>query len=451
MNAKIGWGIHMSNELSVTNFINTELKMFSNSDNIRSIPSIIDGFKEAQRKAIYGLSKYGNSKEKVSRLAGKCAIDTNYAHGETSMCGTIVGLAQTYPGANNLNLLEPMGQFGTILSPDASSERYISTMKSKWFDLVLDSEDELIYKYKADDGVTIEPEHYYPVLPLWLVNGTNGIGTGYASGIIQRNVNDVARAIKNILTGKDIDELLPYFNGWRGTVVKTDTATKFEFHGKYELVNTTTIKVTELPIGYTVDKYKTILIDLLDRQVIKDYDNNSKESGFEFVITCPRELTKKTHAQLMVLLKLISRNSDVCTLWDTNNKIKRYDNIVDALHEFVAYRLSKFVEWKLARLLKYQYTIDVLEAKAEFIELWNSNAEIKNMKSSDAVASILSLSAKKLMKDLIKGFMDLNLRSVCIDKRDELLKEITNQVKLKNELDGTTAEQLYLTRLKPFL
>lgn len=49
---------------------------------------------------------------------------------QVSLMMTIVGLAQNFVGSNNLNLLQPLGQFGTRLhgGKDSASPRYIFTM-----------------------------------------------------------------------------------------------------------------------------------------------------------------------------------------------------------------------------------------------------------------------------------------------------------------------------------
>ena len=103
-------------QVSYKDFINKELVLFSNCDNERSIPSLVDGFKPGQRKVMFTCLKRNDKKEvKVAQLAGSVGEKSAYHHGEASLMGTIINLAQDYVGSNNINLLLPNGQFGTRL------------------------------------------------------------------------------------------------------------------------------------------------------------------------------------------------------------------------------------------------------------------------------------------------------------------------------------------------
>jgi len=108
---------HNITSVPIADFVNKELILFSMADNIRSIPSCADGLKPGQRKVLFGCFKKGVVKEiKVAQLAGYVSEKTAYHHGEQSLTATIVGLAQNFVGSNNINLLDPNGQFGTRLA-----------------------------------------------------------------------------------------------------------------------------------------------------------------------------------------------------------------------------------------------------------------------------------------------------------------------------------------------
>lgn len=440
--------------ISISKFIHQEFKHFSNADNIRSIPSIVDGFKDAQRKAIHGMTIFGKSEEKVSRLSSKIAVETNYHHGETSLAGTLVGLAQSFPGANNLNLLEPLGQFGSRLSAEASSERYISTMKSKWFDIVLSEQDRILLKHKIDEGIEIEPENFFPSIPLWLVNGATGIGTGYSVSVYARNPRDVAKLMIMMIKQETVsdairDQLLcPWFRGWKGSVVQREFG-KYEFRGVLEIVNTTTIKITELPIGVGVDKYKQHLIDLMNKQVIKDFDNNSSEDGFEFIISVPREFTKQPVDKLMQTFNLVSKGSDVVTMWDTENKIHPYQDVFIALREFVNLRKTKYAQWKALRLQQYQDNIKRLQIKADFISAWHSMPGVGKMRSDDVLREISN--SIGCAETEIQEFMNIPVRSLALDKVNELHEEITKEIQRHDDLEQTAVNTLFINALGPII
>jgi DNA topoisomerase-2 len=173
---------HSANEVSYADFVNKELIQFSMADNIRSIPSAVDGLKPSQRKVLFSCFKRKLTDEiKVAQLAGYVSEHSAYHHGEASLHGTIVNMAQNYCGSNNLNLLVPSGQFGTRLlgGKDAASPRYIFTKLDPLARLVFHKDDEALINYLDDDGLSIEPDHYVPIIPMVLVNGCDGIGEDY--------------------------------------------------------------------------------------------------------------------------------------------------------------------------------------------------------------------------------------------------------------------------------
>lgn len=239
-----------SKTLPIAKFMNSAFKEFSLYDNVRSIPSITDGFKNSQRKAIYGMLLRGeNSSElQIERLAAQIAAATDYHHGTGSMEGTLVGLANDFAGSNNMNLLVPSGQFGSRLSKDAASGRYIFTKMHDNFRKMFKKEDDLILEHHFVNGEKIEPKQFIPLLPMVLINGAQGTGTGHACVILNYHPNDVKNVVLSILNGKKYDPIIPWFRGFNGTVERNNLQTVIT--GKLEVINTTTIKITELPIGF---------------------------------------------------------------------------------------------------------------------------------------------------------------------------------------------------------
>jgi DNA topoisomerase-2 len=168
-------------KISYPDFVNKELILFSIADCARSIPSVVDGLKPGQRKIMYGSFKRNLKKEiKVAQLAGYISEHTGYHHGEVSLQSTITAMAQCFAGANNVNLLFPSGNFGSRLQggKDAASARYIFTSLSGFARKVISPADDRLLTYNNEDGLQIEPQWYIPVLPMILVNGSEGIGTG---------------------------------------------------------------------------------------------------------------------------------------------------------------------------------------------------------------------------------------------------------------------------------
>jgi len=241
-------------------FINKELIHFSKYDCDRNIPNLMDGLKISLRKILYSAFKKRLSSEiKVAQFSGYVSEHSGYHHGEESLNKTIVGMAQNFVGSNNINLLYPSGQFGSRIKggQDASSPRYIFTRLERITRLIFPQEDDHILKYLDDDGTPVEPQFYVPIIPMVLVNGSKGIGTGFSTEIMCYNPKDIIAYLKNKLKKNTNDniEFFPYYEGFTGVTEKVSD-TKFVFKGKYETLDTDKIRVTELPVGYWTEDFK---------------------------------------------------------------------------------------------------------------------------------------------------------------------------------------------------
>ncbi len=436
---------------SVKDFIDNDLKEFSNLDNVRSIPSLVDGLKDSQRKALFGLIKHGLSEIKVSQLGAFAGMVTHYDHGEVSMCDTIVGLAQNFAGSNNVNLFEPIGQFGSILSSESSAHRYIYTKQSKNLRKYFMHEDDRILKLRESEGETLEPEVYFPLIPMWIVNGVKGIGTGHASTILSRNPKAIRDLVNRLVSGvtpqqKTIDEAMkPYFEGWNGLVEnRDDDPTKWDLVGVIQKVNTTTLKVTELPVTYDVDKFKDILIKLMDKGLIKDFDNNSKKS-FDFEITVSREIGRKTIPELIDMFKLRVGVGENVTLWDTEGKLKRFESAYEALKEFVAFRSEKYQPRKDALLAEYDEEMNWLKNKSLFIEFWNTKNANAGKKAKEQLHK--EMAAEGIEERYFQSLLAMQITSLTMEKIQEHIQKIAEIKKKRDELAAKTIQQLYSTDL----
>merc|ERR1712142_1195187 len=224
-----------------------ELGLFSNMDNERSIPSLVDGFKPGQRKVIFTCLKRNLTKKeiKVAQLAGSVAEVSAYHHGEASLMGTIINLAQNYVGSNNINLLQPIGQFGTRLSggKDSASPRYIFTQLSPLARMIFHENDEPLLKNNYDDNLKIEPEWYIPIIPMVLVNGANGIGTGWMTKIPNFNPREIVANIRRLIRGDELKVMKPWFKGFKGTIEPLDDQ-RFVVNGEIATLSDTKLEIT---------------------------------------------------------------------------------------------------------------------------------------------------------------------------------------------------------------
>ena len=283
--------------VNYTDFVNKELVLFSNMDNERSIPSLVDGFKPGQRKVMYTCLKENLSKKeiKVAQLAGKVAEKSAYHHGEVSLMGTIIGLAHNFIGSNNINLLQPIGQFGTRLSggKDSASPRYIFTQMSPLARHIFSEHDDAVLTYLMDDNKMIEPEWYIPILPMVLVNGADGIGTGWMTKIPNYNPRDIVKNLKRMLEGKDPKDMKPWFKNFRGTIESIDHQ-RYVVNGEISNLSDTKVEVTELPVRTWTNSYKEMLEGLLQGTekvpaCITDYKDYNTDTTVKFVIQMTEE------------------------------------------------------------------------------------------------------------------------------------------------------------------
>lgn len=271
--------------LGISDFIHKDLVNFSLADLKRSIAHVSDGLKPSQRKVLYAcFTKNLTSEMKVAQLAAYVSEKTSYHHGEVSLADTIVKLAHEFMGSNNINLLEPCGQFGTRLmgGKDASQTRYIFTKLAKSTRTLFDPKDDPVLKYLDDDGKQIEPDYYVPILPTVLVNGTEGIGTGFSSYIPPFNPDDICNNIKRVISGENIIPMKPWFNKFKGRVFNNNEGLWIT-EGVWKSSNKN-ISITELPPGRWTQEYKEYLDTLMEKKKITNYVNNSTTESIDFVV-----------------------------------------------------------------------------------------------------------------------------------------------------------------------
>jgi len=346
-------------EITYTDFINKELILFSMADNERSIPSVIDGFKPGQRKVLYTCFRRNLKKDvKVVELAGSVSGLTAYAYGETSLQQTIVGLAQTFVGSNNINCLEPSGNFGSRLQggQDSASARYIYTRLSPFARKIFMAADEPLLTYNTDDGKTIEPQAYVPVVPMILVNGANGIGTGWSSTIPNYNPHEIVDNLKKRMetdTKDSMARMEPWFRSWTGTTEKM-SADRYKFTGTITQTGDNEVQVTELPIRMWTQDFKNWLEEVIKGEKapswIKDYTEYNTPDKVHFIIKLEdkhmADALAKTLEESFKLTQSIATSNLVA--FDGQGRIQKYANELDILEEFYHIRLDFYRKRKVS-------------------------------------------------------------------------------------------------------
>ena len=341
-------------QLDISEFIHKDLVNFSLADLKRSIAHVADGLKPSQRKVMYScFQKNLKDEMKVAQLAAYVAEKSAYHHGEVSLAETIVKLANDYTGSNNLNLLEPCGQFGTRLmgGKDASQTRYIFTKLTKEARTIFDPKDDAVLTYLDDDGRSIEPEYYMPTLPMVLVNGTEGIGTGFSCYVPPFNPEDIKANILNFTNGRDMYKMKPWFKGFKGKILEQDDES-WVAQGEWTCIGKT-IKVSELPPGRWTQDYKEHLDTLVEKKIISGFTNNSTTENVDFVI---QDYNGKDAVKDLKLEKTI-RCSNM-HLFHPTKGICKYNSPGQILVDFIQLRMEYYKKRKA-------HLVDITRKKAE--------------------------------------------------------------------------------------
>lgn len=425
----------MSSNKTISEFLSKEYKEFSlyTIEN-RAIPSIIDGFKPTHRKVIHVCSdiwKSGTEKPlKVFQLAGKVASDAFYHHGNQSLESSIITMAQGFK--NNMALLDECGQFGSLRSPEAGAARYIGTKLNKNFRLLY--KDFELLEYKEEEGTSIEPKYFLPILPTILINGSSGIAVGFSSNILNRDPLDIISACESIVKGKSISDVKPSNNFFKGDYIQdTENHKKWFIRGKFTIANTTTVKITELPPSMTYEKYENILDSLVENKSIVSYDDNCKDS-VDYTIKFSREsLSQLTEEKLFKLLKLEETETEIFTTLDETGKLRIFENSKEIIEYFVKFRLTYYIKRKDYFLNKMKYDLKILANRGRFIKfILDNKLEIKGRKKDEIVNDCDKLGLEKI-EDGYDYLLRMPIWSLTQEMFDKLKDDYRNK---KSEMEA---------------
>lgn len=436
------------NSLQIKDFIANEWSLYADYDNRRSIPHVMDGLKITQRKAMFtALDLPKNTAPlKVSQFASKAAEATAYHHGESSMITTIVGLAQDYPGSNNYPWLEKHGQFGTRLSKTAAAPRYIHTRLSDNWNTFFKKEDQEIVETLVEEGQEIEPKYYIPVLPTILLNGAEGVGNGYKSVILNYKSQDVAKACREILKGGKIrTPLVPYINGWTGKIEKVGR--QVIFTGELKVIHSTKLEIRELPPGYDNESYKAHLNDLIEKDVIKDYENHSTEDKWLWIIEVPRTTSAKGHTALLGILDLVEKTTENFVCWGMDASAPVTFESPEALVEYwYAERIKLYVKSIANQIKNARADIVRADLKMRFIK-WCLKNDFRKLTRKEFIDNSVA-GVKGLGTELASEFTGIPMYRITTDEVEKLAAEIDKLMDYLEELEALTPDILMERNLK---
>jgi len=441
-------GAVKARRIPARHFFNTAFKDFSLYDNVRSIPFLTDGLKPSLRKALYGTQIRGESAGllSVERLSSLVAASTDYHHGTGSMQSTIVGMANNYAGSNNLNLFVPEGQFGSRLTAESAAARYIETRLSPYFRMLYPKADDAILEHHETDGEKIEPKTYAPLLPMVLVNGAQGTGTGHACLIMAYKPSDIVTACLAVLAGRRLKPgtLTPWYNGFSGDIERNPETGQVVCTGRLEVVNSTTIKVTELPIGIYLDQYKDRLNKLEDAEFVKDYEDRSVEQAFDFTITVPRSTTALPLEELYKKFGMHARNTENFTVWDIDGILRRFESAESIVEAFIPWRLEMMEARRLQIIADLQEQVRFQSEVVRFIKFYIKNAsKFKDTGKRDLIEIMVANGFDDYDRLLAMAIWNLTR-----DKIAELEKRLADLSAELVKMESDTATEMYKRELK---
>jgi DNA topoisomerase-2 len=458
--------------VSYEEFIDKELIHFSKYDCDRSIPNLMDGLKISLRKILFSAFKKNLTSEiKVAQFSGYVSEHSGYHHGEASLNAAIVGMAQNFVGSNNINLFMPNGQFGTRLQggKDSASERYIFTQLNKITRSIFQQVDDNVLEYLNDDGLSVEPIYYAPIIPMVLVNGSKGIGTGFSTDIMCYNPLQIIEYLHNKLTslGNDNIEFVPYYEGFKGQISKISDD-KFLIKGLYEKIAVDKIKVTELPVGYWTEDFKELLEGLIEpgvdkegkklSAIIKDYDDMSKDTNVDFTITFMKGKLEELETSkgdygcngLEKLLKLYTTNTTTnMHLFDANDTLHKYEKVSEIIDAYYEVRLKLYGTRKEYMIDALEKELVLLSNKAKYIqENLNGTIDLRKKKKEQVISMLEEKDYDKIENDEeYKYLVKMPMDSVTEENVEKLLKDKGNKETELETIKNTTVYQMWKTEL----
>ena len=461
-----------SKTVKYNKFIDEELIHFSTYDCARSIPNMIDGLKTSLRKILFAAFKRKLTSEvKVAQFSGYVSEHSSYHHGEASLNGAIVNMAQNFVGSNNVNLLEPQGQFGSRLhgGDDSASERYIFTQLNPLTRAIFPEADDAVLTYLNDDGTMVEPEFYCPIIPFALMNGISGIGTGFSCNIPSFNPKHVIQYLRNQLTGVDNTgaEFIPYYEGFKGKI-KQIGEHKFLIRGVYEKLGEDKIRITELPVGTWTMPYVTFLEGLVDGSVdkagkkiapvIKDFTSVCTEVAVDITVVLPKgrlvELEKAIDISTGIngAEKLLKLSTTISTtnmhMFDADCKLHKYGSVQEIIEGFYATRLAMYGKRKEYLIADMEKRLIRLSNRARYILATLDGTVDLRKKTAAQVIELLDKMKFARIDGEFKYLVKMPMDSVTQENVASALKEKADTEAELKLLKETTLERMWLNELE---
>lgn len=436
--------------MKLSTFFETEYVDYASYDNLRKIGSVMDGQKNAARKILYTvLEKNIREEIKVSQLGSKVAEFSEYLHG--NLDNVIVNLAQDYIGTNNVPLMVPEGNFGTRFAQEASAARYIFTHGSKILFDLFNAEDTPVLVHQSFEGQKIEPRYYVPELPILLINGSEGVSSGFAQKILPRDPEKIKLAVKAIIQGTTLDYnwLIPWYRDFGGVIERGETGEQWIIKGIAKKTAANKIVIEELPLNYDLRGYLDVLDDLEDKKIIQSYADQSENDKFRFVVTVSRSvLADWTDEDVLTKLKLVKKISENYTVMDENNRIRVFDTVYDVLRHYVQVKLDFMGKRKAYKLERLENEISLEESRWWFVSAIVQGELKINKRSKASIEADLELMDGIIKhEDSFDYLLNMNIGSLTQERLDRLKKSIATKREERDETRKTSIEDMWLAAI----
>jgi len=455
---------HAQPSLTYEDFIKLELVQFSRYSLMRAVPSVMDGFKPTQRKVLFSCFKRNLRNDvKVAQLVGYIGEHSAYHHGEMSLAGTIISMAQDFVGTNNINLLVPSGQFGTRSQggSDHASARYIYTRLSPITRLIFSPLDDAIVKYLVEDGQRIEPEWYVPVLPMILVNGATGIGTGWSTDVPNYDPLEIIENLKLWIGKKKMKIMRPWFRGFQGKITNMGKGSYYSWGNWHEHPVRDGIEITELPVRKWTQDYKEFLHTMLPGSEkkgkfnVQDIREYHTEKTVHFSLKIDKDEVKKMKESVVEdSLKLYSTiNETNLVLFDHQGRIHKYKNVLEIMEEFCSIRLKYYDLRKKYLIDKLTLERDLLSNRARFIKMIiEKKLHINNRKKMDVVKDLTKFKFQKFgdtnpPRTGFEYLLIMQISSLTKERYEELVRMAKEKAAELELVKRTSIQQMWLKDL----
>jgi DNA topoisomerase-2 len=465
--------------VTYTEFIHKEVLPYSNYSNERNIPSVVDGLKPVQRKALFTmLEKNIVSDVKVAQVAAVIAAHTMYHHGEQSLVEAVVGMAQDHVGVSNLNLFRPEGQFGTRLDPPSvhSAPRYIFTGLDAVTRCLFSKADDPVLQYREEEGTSIEPSYYLPVIPMVLVNGAFGIGTGWSTFVPMYNPMDLVSICRSFIhdgaAGVEArcqpSVLLPWYDGFKGTVTYLEDRQVYRTRGRCTVVGVSQLHITELPVGTWTHAF----VEEVEKKMMGGAEAGRKKAALDgLVVAIDKCWTDSVvdmtlHCDMEKLAPLLGDDGQLTeSAWDllglqdevrlgnmhlhnASGKLQQYENVASIVVEYATERLSLYTKRQAHQIQELEAELVMVQNKLRFIqEQVSGSLELRGVKEQDAV-SLLVERGFAMMAASFDYLLNLPIKTLTAERVAKLRADLEKMESALDALRATTPQRLWLDDLE---